>query len=83
MSGMPLPQGVAQRADSKIKVEDVAAAIRATANNKSPGPDGLPGEFYRAFEQIIAQPLKDAIIESQKTNRLPPSMLEGDITLVY
>ena len=83
MGGMPLPQKVAQRADSKIKVDDVTAAIRATANNKSPGPDGLPGEFYRAFEQIIAQPLKDAIIESQKTNRLPPSMLEGDITLIY
>ena len=40
-------------------------------------------EFYRAFEQIIAQPLKDAITESQKTNRLPSSMLEGDITLIY
>ena len=83
MRGNPIPQDIAKRADAKIKLEEVITAIRRTANNKSPGPDGLPGEFYRAFETMLAQPLKEAIIEAQRTNRLPPSMLEGDITLIY
>ena len=83
MSGNPIPEKIANSADARIKLDDVTEAIRKTANNKSPGPDGLPGEFYRAYEMIIAQPLKDAITESQKTNKLPPSMLEGDISLIY
>ena len=65
MSGNPIPENIAKSADAKIKLDDVIEAIRKTANNKSPGPDGLPGEFYRAFEMIIAQPLKDSIMESQ------------------
>ena len=83
MSGNPIPQDIANRADAKIKLDDIVTAIRKTANNKSPGPDGLPGEFYRAYETMLAQPLKEAIIEAQRTNKLPPSMLEGDITLIY
>ena len=83
MSGNPIPQDIANRADARIKLDDITTAIRKTANNKSPGPDGLPGEFYRAYETLLAQPLKEAIIEAQRTNRLPSSMLEGDITLIY
>ena len=45
MNGNPIPEAIAKSADAKIKLEDVIEAIRRTANNKSPGPDGLPGEF--------------------------------------
>ena len=83
MRDNPIPQAIARDTDKKIKLENVVEAIRRTANNKAPGPDGLPGEFYRAYELMLAQPLKNAIIEAQKTNRLPPTMLEGDITLIY
>ena len=83
MRGNPIPPAVATRADAMIKTEDVVEAIRRTATNKSPGPDGLPGEFYRAYELMLIDPLRNAITEAQHSNRLPPSMLEGDITLIY
>ena len=41
-----LPSSVLETCDGKITVEECAAAISSMENNKTPGSDGLPKEFY-------------------------------------
>ena len=50
---------------------------------KSPGPDGIPAELYRRFVDLVAPELTKVLRESAQDSRLPPSFLEGDITLIY
>ena len=83
MRDLPIPEEIAKRAEGPIKTDHVRTAIRQLGNGKAPGPDGLPGEFYKAFEQIVAQPLKEALIESKKQGNLSGTMHEGDIILLY
>ena len=44
-----LPSSMSEACDGKITVEECAAAISSMGNNKTPGSDGLPKEFYSKF----------------------------------
>ena len=43
--------------EAPVTETEVRKAIRSMANGKSPGPDQLPVEFYKEFEDLIADPL--------------------------
>ena len=49
----PIPEHIAKRTEGPLTKEQIKTAIRKLGNNKSPGPDGLPAEFYKLFEDII------------------------------
>jgi hypothetical protein len=56
-------------------------AIAQMANNKSPGSDGLPAEFYKEFFPNIG-PLFINIVNAQIAIPLSPSQRSGIITLL-
>lgn len=56
-----------------ISVEEVIKAINHLKNNKSPGTDGLTGEFYKQFIMFN---------ESISNQCLPPTLTQGLITLI-
>ena len=35
--------------ENAINIKEVKKAVSSTSNNKSPGPDGIPCEFYKHF----------------------------------
>ncbi|KAL1915023.1 uncharacterized protein VTP21DRAFT_7728 [Calcarisporiella thermophila] len=43
-----------EKLEEPISEEEVRRAIRLAPKNKSPGPDGITAEFYRAFEDELA-----------------------------
>ena len=69
--------------ETNISREEVVKAIRSMANRKSPGPDRIPAEFYRNFEAVIADKLRDVYYEMHELGELAPSFLEGEIALIY
>ena len=69
--------------NKKITRPDVERAIRSMANDKSPGPDGIPAEFYKLYESMIASKLGDVIAEAHRTGIMPSTWLEGNIILIY
>ena len=44
---------------------EVTEAIKKTnkQKDKTPGPDGLPAEFYKSFQDIISLPIKEVCNE--------------------
>ena len=64
--------------------EQIKFAIRKLlGNKKSPGLDGPPPEFYKIYQEIITEPLKEALDECYKSGGLTGSMKQGDIVLIY
>ena len=80
----PIPEHIAKRTEGPITKEQIKTAIRKLGNNKSPGPDGLPAEFYKLFEDIIKiiEPLHEAIKDCWKSGCLTETMRQGDVVLI-
>ncbi len=45
--------------DSPLTTKELFEAIGDVNNGKDPGPDGLPIEFYKAFQKQLVKPLLD------------------------
>lgn len=63
--------------DSKVQVEhitkeEIKRMIKKLKNNKSPGMDGFPGEFYKCFqaEIIMERVFNHALRETDPGDRL-------------
>ena len=69
-----------------ISAAELAGALKTCARGKTPGLDGLTYEFYRAFWDVVGEPLAEVFNEALTGGpdaRLPDSMLSGLIVLVY
>ena len=69
--------------DKPITQSEVRQAISRSGNNKSPGPDNLPAEFYKEFTYLILTELTEVFNEAIDQGALPGRMLEGEISLLY
>lgn len=68
--------------EQPITVEELFKALQNMLDNKSPGPDGLPEEFYKHFWDILS-PLFIQLITDIKTNSaIPTRMTKAVITLL-
>ena len=71
-------------AAAHVKASDkVLAAIAKMAKGKSPGPDALPAEFYKAFGGALAPILTRVLKEARDRRSMPESMRDGEIILLY
>lgn len=64
-------------------VDDLTQAVRSMSNNKCPGADGLPKEFYITFWEDLKEPLLTMFMESLRIGKLPSSLREGVISLMF
>ncbi|XP_069481509.1 uncharacterized protein [Ambystoma mexicanum] len=66
-----------------ITPEEIVEAIKTLTNTKAPGPDGLTGEFYKAFAETIAPILAEVYSEALETGSLPRSSRKANIILLH
>ena len=65
-----------------ITLEEVAAAVKKSAPHKSPGEDGITGDFYKAMFHVVGQDLTAVLNEIWSTARVPEAFMRGIIVMV-
>ena len=68
--------------DSVITLQEVQKAINSLTNNKTPGPDGIPSEFYKTFWTELGNELFNTFIKSFEKCELTKSQKQGIINLI-
>ena len=67
---------------SKITKNEISQAIKQLSTNKTPGPDGIPNEFYKSFPEITY--LLEEIFNDYLTNKsMPKDFKKGLILPIY
>ena len=68
--------------DRDITLEELGKAVMKLQKGKSPGPDGIPAEFYQAYWPLI-QNLYLNFINAVKLTSFPKSKNTSTTTLIY
>lgn len=68
--------------DAGISDEEVLCAINSLQNNKAPGPDEFPTEYFKTFSKKFLAPLTNMIKETLDKQVLPQSLEVATITLL-
>ena len=66
-----------------LTIQEIKKAISTLENIKSPGNDGLTGEFYKAFAYILQDDLLQLYSEISEKGRMSESMRQAVITCIY
>ena len=72
----------AENLNTPITADEIEAVITKFPTHKSPGPDGFPGEFYKAFKEELTPILHRLFKKIQNDGRLPNSFYEASIILI-
>ena len=68
--------------EDAITAEECAKLLESFQNNKAPGNDGIPVEFYRKFWSLICHPFIACVNECFKKGEMSSSQKQAVITLV-
>ena len=72
----------AESLNRPITADKTEAVIKKLPTNKSPGPDGFTGGFYKAFQEELTPIFHRLFKKIQEDRRLPNSFYEASITLI-
>ena len=82
-SGAPKLDNAAQEnCEGMITLNECSNALRDMPNNKTPGTDGLPTEFYKFFFKDISKNLLESFNFSFRNGKLSADQRRGVISLI-
>ena len=68
--------------DSALTTQELNSALQNMQNNKDPGPDGFPVEFFKAFQAKLIPLLYSVYVESLSLGSLPPTLRQASISVL-
>lgn len=69
--------------NSDIHSSEIQKAITSLKSGKAPGPDGLPSELYKKFNDMLMPFLHRMYTQAQLDNILPSTLTEATITVIH
>jgi hypothetical protein len=79
-----LPKKVKDKIEKdQLTIAEVRENIRTLPNGKSPGIDGIPGEFYKKFANEVSGLLVEVYQEAMGKELLPKPLRTALLTLIY
>ena len=77
-----LKQEEIEHLNRPITSQEIELVIKTLPKNKSPGPDGFPGQFYQTFKEELAPILLKVFQNIEMEGKLANSFYEASITLI-
>lgn len=69
--------------DLPFSAPELIKAIHLLPNNKSPGEDGFPSEFYKEFKDLLVPYLMEVLEQSRADKCFPESFSNAIISVIY
>lgn len=69
--------------NKSVIVNEIVEAIKKQKNGKTLEQDGFPAEYYKAFEDVLLLPYKQALENIERKSKMPPSWREATISLIH
>ena len=80
--GVTVPEEIYQNQCEQITIEDLKEAMRTMNNNKTPGDDGLPVDFFEVFWKHLEEVFYSMTIYSFELETLHDSARRGILNLI-
>ncbi|KAJ8333630.1 hypothetical protein SKAU_G00416380 [Synaphobranchus kaupii] len=68
--------------EPELSAEELTRAVRSFNQDKAPGPDGIPAEFYQAFWDLLKEDLAEVFRAAYREGRLGASLRQSAVALV-
>uniref|UniRef100_A0A8C6XJK4 Reverse transcriptase domain-containing protein n=1 Tax=Naja naja TaxID=35670 RepID=A0A8C6XJK4_NAJNA len=77
-----IPKDIEIMLEGNITMMELTETLKKQNTGKVPGPDGLPVEFYKTFQEVLNLQLLEVMNEIMSKKRIPKTWSEAYITLI-
>ena len=72
-----------EQCEGPLTTDEITKAVKKMQNNKTPGPDGIPKEFYKHFWDLLKEHMTDVYNENFDIGNMTESQQEAILRLLY
>ena len=77
-----VPEEIRQKQESQLEITDLQDAMKGMKNNRTPGEDGIPVDFYKVFWSNLKNSFWEMMIYSHEQNKLHNTARKGILNLI-
>ena len=77
-----VPQNIKQDQSEQLSIQDYSQALKKMNNNKTPGSDGIPADFYKVFWSKISKLFCEMAEEVYEEKQMTTTAREGILNLI-
>ena len=80
--GIIVPENIQLAQEQQLVLKDLEEAIKTMKNNKTPGQDGIPADFYKVFWSRIKDTFYKMVLAVYDQTLLHPTARKGILNLI-